>query len=316
MKRFKTDVVLLFGFLMLCSFGLTILNREKKNPLFHKESFDLRYNILMPEKVISEKKNHTISMQEVFMQTGELIQSRSVDVLVKYLQYVRSQLSLSHDNKKSLETILTVIDTFVKDTNSPLTIEDKIQLIISIADRQNFSHYFELLLKYDFLYTYKKPLPVIAFEHNVLGTVPLLITWSKTKEKMKDIDYSGLLYALHYNDKFPKMFESLYKAGLRVDDDLMKSLIYELVFRNEEGPAFDFLMKQGANINYLNRSSQMTPLMLAAKTNKIKLVKKLIKAGANISKKSKKKNVRSALDLARENKNIEIEALLLDYGAK
>ena len=139
---------------------------------------------------------------------------------------------------------------------------------------------------------------------------------------------------------------SLLENGAEINwkDQYEGTALHRAVFK-ENIQMVEFLISKGANINdkiepglatvmkktadedkgkfsTVENAHGATPLHIAVDRNNIEIVKILLEHGASINEYltvgydfSKRKNLRKALDIARMNKNKEIENLLLQKGA-
>lgn len=202
----------------------------------------------------------------------------------------------------------------IKDNGSPLTIDEKIVLILALA--HSFAHdpyaqytLFNLLL----LNKIKNGTPplIIAARSEYATIIPALTSWIRDENIVKFAPEQALSYAITSDDLVALI--TLIKYGVPLNSTLATQLLAQTVQQNKDVRFVPFLVDHGANVNHVE--NKRTLLMYAVEQNNKNMVQTLLNSGAQVNVVIAPE-VGSALQLAIEKGYGDIDVLLREYGAQ
>ena len=286
MKKPKyLDIVLLLGFLLLLSAGVSLLARIENSHLVPTESD-----------------------KTVLNQISSLLMARNVKKIAEFIS------NLPQDQQ------LRIMNQILDDQKNPLEVTDKIRLLLELA-RKTGSQDYRIAL-YNALIVneqvaQQKPLLFIAAEGNYEDLLGSIADWlSQHTDVFSDWFYKGVLEAIKENK--PEIANKLLSRFLTIPPELATKLLWEVIKGKKSAEFIAPLVKKGANVN--DALQGRTPLIAAVELDQEPLVTELLKNGAEKTINTfVDPAVGSALQVALRNqkktKDSRIEELLRSKGA-
>ena len=278
------DIVLLLGFLLLLSAGVSLLAKTSDSPIVSRES---------------------IADKEILNQISPLFMARNVKKVAEVI------------SQRPQPQQVRLVNQILDDQKNPLEATDKIKLLLELArkteSRDHRINLFNALIENEQVAT-QKPLLFIAAENNYEDLVGSIADWlSQHTDVFSDWFYKGVYQAIKENK--PIIANKLLSRFLTLPPDQATKLLWEVIKGKKAADFIAPLIKKGANVNNVVKGK--TPLIAAVELDQDSLVSVLLENGAQ----AKINNVfdpivGSALQAARRNKNSRIELLLRNKGAE
>jgi hypothetical protein len=257
----------------------------------------------------NQNQEVTLSTQDILDAIQPYIASHSIITLAKFL------------TQFSIQQLIDVVTNLIR-TDAPLSSQEKIQLILTLASSysDNISTQtalFDLLVQ---MRNYFEQIPIllIAAQSENPAIIDALKTWAQqhnsqfiNEQLLTEWTDQALDHAIVTNDLAG--LEILYSHGIRPTVKKASALLSQVAQENRDPALVPFLERSGADVNII--ANNRTPLMYAVENRNKAMAQALLQAGADpniIADPS----VGSALQLAFEDQEAEIDALLRTYGAK
>ncbi len=286
MKKPKyLDIVLLLGFLLLLSAGVSLLAKTENSHLVPTESDKTVLNQISP-----------------------LLMARNVKKIAEFISHLQQPQQLR------------IMNQLLDDQKNPLEVTDKIRLLLELA-RKTGSQDYRIAL-YNALIVneqvaQQKPLLFIAAEGNYEDLLVSIADWlSQHTDVFSDWFYKGVLEAIKENK--PEIANKLLSRFLTIPPELATKLLWEVIKGKKSAEFIAPLVKKGANVN--DALQGRTPLIAAVELDQEPLVAELLKNGAEKTINTfVDPAVGTALQVALQNqkktKDSRIEELLRSKGA-
>lgn len=286
MKKPKyLDIVLLLGFLLLLSAGVSLLAKTENSHLVPTESDKTVLNQISP-----------------------LLMARNVKKIAEFISHLQQPQQLR------------IMNQLLDDQKNPLEVTDKIRLLLELALKtENQDHRIALynaLIENEQV-AKQKPLLFIAAEGNYEDLLGSIADWlSQHKDVFSDWFYKGVLEAIKENK--PEIANKLLSRFLTIPPDLATKLLWEVIKGKKSAEFIAPLVKKGANVN--DALQGRTLLIAAVELDQESLVGALLKNGAEKTINTfVDPAVGTALQVAIQNqkktKDSRIEELLRSKGA-
>ena len=286
MKKPKyLDIVLLLGFLLLLSAGVSLLAKTENSHLVPTESDKTVLNQISP-----------------------LLMARNVKKIAEFISNLPQRQQLR------------IMNQILDDQKNPLEVTDKIRLLLELALKTgNQDHRIALynaLIENEQV-AQQKPLLFIAAEGNYEDLLGSIADWlSQHTDVFSDWFYKGVLEAIKENK--PEIANKLLSRFLTIPPDLATKLLWEVIKGKKSAEFIAPLVKKGANVN--DALQGRTPLIAAVELDQESLVAALLKNGAEKTINTfVDPAVGTALQVALQNqkkaKDSRIEELLRSKGA-
>jgi len=298
--------------------------KEQIKPTSKKEP-TLKTTIPLPKKappapsekksIEANEKDDTLTLDGIFNYIRGLITTGADEAIINVLKNICVE-----------EKIVAILTRIVKEKNSTLSREDKLNILFSLAQfYQNKTKTKKEILdiiKRENLIESDPPLLIIAVDSKNEKIIPHVIEWDKkhTGEKKSKIAKNSLRFAV--KSSLSKHLKEIHKHIAPFEEDHATELLLLLVKTNQKADAIPFLVKHGAKVNAVDKETQLTPLILAIKKRNFEMVKKLVEAGADVNqrvkivKDKKLHTVETPLWAARDAKDAKIEIYLKQNKAK
>ena len=246
MKKPKyLDIVLLLGFLLLLSAGVSLLAKTENSHLVPTESDKTVLNQISP-----------------------LLMARNVKKIAEFISHLQQPQQLR------------IMNQLLDDQKNPLEVTDKIRLLLELALKtENQDHRIALynaLIENEQV-AKQKPLLFIAAEGNYEDLLGSIADWlSQHKDVFSDWFYKGVLEAIKENK--PEIANKLLSRFLTIPPDLATKLLWEVIKGKKSAEFIAPLVKKGANVN--DALQGRTLLIAAVELDQESLVGALLKNGA------------------------------------
>ena len=197
MKKPKyLDIVLLLGFLLLLSAGVSLLAKTENSHLVPTESDKTVLNQISP-----------------------LLMARNVKKIAEFISHLQQPQQLR------------IMNQLLDDQKNPLEVTDKIRLLLELALKtENQDHRIALynaLIENEQV-AKQKPLLFIAAEGNYEDLLGSIADWlSQHKDVFSDWFYKGVLEAIKENK--PEIANKLLSRFLTIPPDLATKLLWEVI---------------------------------------------------------------------------------------
>lgn len=274
------------------------------------------------------------SVDEIFNDIQPLVISNSVEKTIKMLGGI------------PIKTVIDVLEKILDIKEQNFDRDDRIEILVGIA-----AHYkkpeeqytiLDLIINPKYLYLRKgTPILALAARGDFPQVMPTIKTWFADRvakqpnhaELYRELEELALAYVVE-NNKLDEL-KAMVTHGIKMNKQRMNELLVDAVAakRKTECAIIEFLLQQGADINYVVNGH--TPLIWAIKNNDLKGTKFLVDHGAdvnkvgdnkignprqvaneaveNASKMTKKWNKKDQIEA--KNNAVEIEAYLIEHGA-
>ncbi len=286
MKKPKyLDILILLGFLLLLSAGVSLLAKAGTAQV---ASADLNAD------------------KTILNQISPLFMARNTKKIAEYIA--------QRPQSQQLRLVTQILD----DQKNPLEVTDKIKLLLELARKtENRNHRIDLyntLIENEQVAN-QKPLLYVAAEGNYEDLVGSIADWlSAHTDIFTDWFYKGVHQAIKENK--PVIANKLLSRFLTLNTDLATTLLWEVVKGKKSSDFIAPLIKKGANVNSVQQGK--TPLIAAVENNDLAQVETLLKNGAKEQiNKFFAPEVGTPLQTAWrvQKKNSDMELLLRNYGA-
>lgn len=234
-----------------------------------------------------------------------LLASRSVEKAAQLIG------TLSFDQQLSLVT------TIIADNASPLTRNDKCELIFALGlqysqDKDKQQKMFHLLQ--DPSIKYGAPILFVAVQGIYASLIRALIEWAESVSGifMQTMVMSTLTYVIDNNAV--EAIKKLFNNGLAVKTKQAQELLWRVVDGNRNAQFILFLARIAGGVNTVH-FNKWTLLTRAVSLNNYDMVAALLEAGARVNQIIDPR-IGSALQIAIEKRYADIEMLLRKYGAR
>jgi hypothetical protein len=285
MKKPKSkyiDILILLGFLLLFSAGISLLAKPE----------------ISPDDLNSDKT--------ILNQLSPLFMARNTKKIAEFIA--------QQPQPQQLRLINQILDN----QKNPLEVTDKIKLILELARKNQNRDYrinlYNTLIENEQV-AQQKPLLYVAAQGNYEDLVGSIADWlSAHTDVFTDWFYKGVHQAIKENQ--PDIANKLLSRFLTLNPDLATKLLWEVINGKKSADFIAPLVKKGADVN--NAQQGRTPLIAAVEKDDLALVEALLDNGA---KKQINKFVDPVVGTALQTalriqkKNPDMELLLRNYGA-
>jgi flavodoxin len=279
------DIVILLGFLLLFSAGISLLAETETMPT---EDIDL------------------LSDKTILNQLSPLFMARDIKKIAEFIA------------KNPQAQQLRLVHQILSNQKNPLQVTDKIKVILELArkteNRNDRNNFYNALIENEQV-AKQKPLLYIAAQSGYEDLIGSIADWLS---EHTDIFTRWFYKAIHQTIKEnqPEIAKKLLSRFMTVSPDLATKLLWKIV-KGKKSPDFIMpLVKKGADVN--SGQQGRTPLILAVENNDLALVEALLKNGAQDQiNKFVDPAIGTALQTALrvQKKNPDMELLLRKYGA-
>lgn|GEM_PF-3388256 len=285
-KRNNADIDMLLTGLLVLSALIGALHHwslgaeQKANAVnMVPASIDLKKNTASP--TMDENPLSDASPDEIFTDIQPLLISNSVEKTIKLLAGI------------PLKTIMPVLKKILDNKEENLDRDDRVEILVGVAAHykksQEQSAVLDLILDPNYLYLREgTPILVIAAHGDYPEVIPSIKTWYADRvakqanhaELCEQLESRALAYAVE-NNKLDEL-KMMVSHGVTMDISRTSELLVDAVRRRTGCKIIEFLLNQGADINYV--TDGYTSLLWAIKNNDLKAVKFLVKRGADVNK--------------------------------
>lgn len=254
--KYFSDINGALAFLLFCGASLGIItNREASNQAVAQQA--------MPEN-------------NFFDYIQPLLYSRGLSKIAQAIH------TFADDN------FVSVLNTIIENTEWPLSLNDKLLLIMSLAALYKEEPYkqnqvLSMISNHADLFSNSEPLLyVLAHNKSNSGDIPIFLRWIGTVKNhnqpfINKAIQEGLLYAVHQNDIHS--FNYMISQGVPLSKVTATRMLWDVI-EGQKNPAFiPELIRFKAQIDTPKHS--YTPLMQAILYKNKPIVNQLLKAGAN-----------------------------------
>lgn len=306
MKHEKKKLVWL-GILFIVTGGIIYVTQEARDST--QDMITSVQNAVVPPSAPSLFPAEGFSTEGALSHLSPLITSGSVEKI--------GELLASLPIEQAEKIVVQIIDN----QSLPLDRDDRIQLLSNLAflhksDPVKQGRFFTILIENKQFHD-GEPLLFAIAAGDYQKVIPDLLEWLDGYDPniVKVIAQDAINYAIEHN-KFAE-FDRLYNYGIFIPPHQATTLLWEAVDRDNNYLFITRLIEAGANVNtvYEKDGKKYTPLILAAKRNNVRVVKELLKAGADVNL-IPDPAVGSALQVAVVKKFGEIDLLLREHGAR
>ncbi len=269
MEEKRSDIPLLLVVLLLFSISVGILHGRKNNKvqakLLHGQASDNEFGL------------SKLPAEEIVGYFQPLIFARGIGALADTMQQF------------SMRTMYDVVQILLDDMQSPLTREDKLTLLFVLAlyyydSKKVQSRLFDFILQYQDLIE-GSPLLLVAVQSHYAEVIPMLLAWSQHRQVHKIFAQGAqTLITQAFNTAIDEnnleIILTLYAYGVRISSEQASVLLWQVVNANKDIGFVPFLVKLGADVNYI-ADDKYTPLIRAVANNNKALVQVLLDEGAD-----------------------------------
>jgi len=318
MKIENYDIIILLSFLLIFSFSIGWLYSKKGNNAKKKETTSTIIEIkeIPPapseekdkKEVVLPPKEEKLTFDEINSNIQKMIIFNAINNLIAFLKQACPQ-----------EMVVDIVKKIIQ--KPELKKKDKLHILLALAlhhkDKADIKlQLLEEMTKDRSLLQDEVPILILSINKKLDTLIPHLINWNQTKEEKKqlDLEKEALLYAAKNDDL--KALQSLKTQSIPITKKDASELLWTLVKSNGETTSVAFLKALGADLDYTDPKTKMTPLIQAIKNKNLKAVKQLVTHGADVEKPSENKNIGYPLQIAREIERLDIERFLREKGAR
>lgn len=317
MRSIKRDLIILFNIALLLVASALFLHRRisAEQPVVKKSSTPIEMEMVIVNSKKEQKeedKKIVLDVPNILRFFQPLLYARSIDAIARSTQQFDSN------------SIHAALPSLITDPESPLSSQDKVHLLLGIAyyhGDQKIKKELELTIRW--LIEYKeafKEAPIF-FAAAQSRYASIIVDIKSFFEQSSDSEQKTL-YKKWFAESLEKAIEEdatdtyqiLNTYGITPDASLATQLLVRVVQEAKSQLFVPLLVKQGAHINYVDRSGHSI-LTMAIDQDNVIMVEALLKAGANPSY-IPNENVGTPLQFAFSHGYIDIELLLRAYGAK
>ena len=273
------DILILLGFLLLLSAGISLL---------------------------AKAGTHAVDLNEdktILNQLSPLFMAGNSKKIAEFI------------SQKPQPQQLRLVSQILDDQKNPLEVTDKIKLILELARKNNNQNYrislYNTLIENEQV-AKQKPLLYIAAQGNYEDLLESIAQWLKGHTDIfAEWFYSGMHQAIKENK--PDIANKLLTQFSSIPLDIANKLLWEVINEKKSSDCLVPLIKKGADIN--NPRHGRTPLIAAVEAGQMPLVEVLLKNGAQVNI-FVDPAVGTALQTAIRKKYTNIELLLRKNGAR
>jgi hypothetical protein len=326
-KQNRTDIDILLSALLLCS---VIIGG------FHHWAFSANPEESKKAQNTASKKSENPLAKEKAITIVNAIQpyitSGSVEKLVAMIAGNVERAAIPIDIM--LAVLKDLLNNKQQFLDSTARLEILFGAVTGYQDPNDQNAILDLLLDKDYKYLSEgKPVLYVAANSSYPQAIPALKKWeNKTGKKTEGLEMGAMKYAV--KEKNLEALQAMLNNGVVMTKETMGVLLNDAVRNNCQCSLIDFLLTQGADINYA--VDGYTPLLHAVKNNYLDAVRLLVEKGADTNK-FVNNGVGTPLQVAKEtldafykkpqnkidekavtakNNAIAIESYLIEHGAK
>ena len=339
MKQERSGISLLLGLLLVFSSLVGALHAQDASAP-QKQSDILSTLPLMPPAPTFTVQKRTPE-QEAQDQLESLLDlvpvGQALHTLLPSIQSESMESIIEHMKNISVEQAEKILSNMVN--NSLLLPDDLLFIITGFAHNypkpEDKNRIFSLMLNKELLQK-GSPVLYVAADGKFAPVIPALQMWINTIKKERhplasllgSKNEQALLYAIKKHNA--QALANMHNNGLAITPVKASELLWHAARDKDNLKIVDFLIKQGADVNYAHKGA--TPLIQAVRAKNVPLVEALVKTGVDVNK-IVRPDVGSALQIIvamqhgfQEGKKkksgkdikamLKIEQLLRDHGAR
>jgi len=219
------------------------------------------------------------------------------------------------------DKIAAILEKFITKKDYDFTRKQKLKTILALGkyyknNKKIQKQIFDIIAKHKDIEKGPVPLLFLTVEVGQRNIIPDLITWYKgqAKPELKELAKQTLEYAAK-ND-YHIALKKLHESGAKIDKKYATKLLWVLIKSNAGAKSIEFLHSLGANLDSYDSKSKYTILIQAIKNKNTKIIKELVRLGADVKKPSQDKKIGYPLQITRELDLLDVEALLRSKGAR